>query len=485
MPGVNVLTQTRSGPAPATGPTSSRYMVAGLAERGSTTGPILLRSMADYDRLLGARVAYGYLYDDLKTFFEEGGAEALVARVVGAAATAGTLTLSDRAGVPLPTLKLDAASPGAWSSRLKVQVAAGTVAGSYKIVVSYDDLPVHEWDNLVTPADAVVAATGSTWVKVTDLGSLTAAPQNQPAVQAATPLSAGADDRAAVVAANVSAALDRIGEEWGAGAVACPGYTASQVGAAMLTHAKTFNRVALIGTAKTDTVAQAKTAAAALVNANNGEYGAVIYPWVLVPDGVQTRAIPPEGYAAACRARAHRQIGPWKAPAGEIAVAKYVSGPYVALSRAQGDDLNGANVSAIRTIQGTTRLYGWRSLSTDRANYSLLLSRDVINYLAGEAARLLEPYVFATIDGRGQLLGRVKSTIIGLVDPIRAAGGLFERFDENTGERVDPGYSVDVSNNSVEQFDQSKISAVLAVRVSPVGELIELTIVKAGLSATV
>ena len=65
--------------------------------------------------------------------------------------------------------------------------------------------------------------------------------------------------------------------------------------------------------------------------------------------------------------------------------------------------LDAGNVSAIRTILGTTRLYGWRSLSTDAQNYKLLIGRDVLNYLAVEGARLLEPYVFATIDGRAVL----------------------------------------------------------------------------------
>lgn len=486
MPGVNVTTQTRSGSAGLEAVPSARYMVAGLTEWGPTDKPSLIRSMAEYELKLGARVAYGTLYDDLKTFFEEGGSEALVARVVGAAATKGTLTLDDRAGAPLDTLKVDAANAGAWSSRIKVQVAAGTAAGSYKLVITFDDVPVHIFDNLVTPADAVAAADGSMYVKITDLGSATAAPNNQPAILAATALSAGNDDRAAVVAAGVAAGLDLIGEEWGDGAVATPGFTSAQVGALLLTHCETFHRVALLATAKNDTVANAKAAAAALVNAANGEYGALIYPWVTVPDGATTKTISPEGYAAACRARAHRQVGPWRAPAGEIAQAGYVVGPFVELTRAQGDELDDAHVSAIRVIAGTTRLYGWRSLSTDTDNYALLIGRDVLNDLAVRGAELLEPYVFQTIDGRGQLLGRVRSTLVGMVDPMRAAGGLYPRSNAS-GEQIDPGYSVDVSEavNPPALLQQNKIAAVLAVRVSPVGSLIELTIVKTGLTASV
>lgn len=487
MPGINVITQTRSGPTPDAGPATARYMVAGLTERGSVAKPILVRSMAEYEALCGTRVPYGFLYDDLKTFFEEGGGEALIARVVGPAATIGTLQLVDRAGSPLPTLRVDAASPGAWSARLKVQVQAGTLAGTFRLTVTYDDVRVHDLDNLTSPGDAAAALVSSTWVKVTDLGSVTAAPNNQPAILAATALSAGVDDRASVTASLVAAALARFGDEYGTGAVATPGYTATQVGATLLAHAKQFARVALMAGSKTDTVSQIKSTAGSLVNSTNGEHGTLLYPWVQVPDGALTRAIPPEGYAAGCRARAHRTTGPWRAPAGQLAAARYVVAPFVDVNRAVGDDLDAAQVSAIRFIQGGTRLYGWRSLSTDTLNYPLLVARDTLNYLAVQGAALLEPYVFATIDGRGQLLGRIKSTLVGLVDPLRAAGGLYPKVDPVTGEQVDPGYSVDVSPsvNPASQLAASKVAAVVAVRVAPVGTLIELTIVKAGLDAQV
>lgn len=485
MPGVNVITQTRSGPVGQTAPESARYMVSGLTERGSSTAPTLVRSMAEYELYLGDRTSYSTIYDDLATFFEEGGSEAVVQRVIGASATLGTLTLNDKAGTPLATLRVDAHDKGAWSSRLSVQSAAGTLAGTYKLVVTFDGETVHIFDNLVTPADAAAAAAGSPYIKITDLGSVTVAPNNQPAVAALTALSAGTDDRASVTAGNAAAGLDLIGPEWGAGAVACPGYTSAQVGTLLLAHAASHNRIALLSLAKTATVADAKTAAEALLSGTNGESGGILYPWVNIPSGNGVKAIGPEGYAAGARARAHRTVGPWRVPAGEIAQAKYVVSPYVELTRAQGDDLDASQVSAIRTIAGTTRLYGWRSLSTDQANYGLLIGRDVLNYLAVEGAKLLEPYVFQTIDRRGQLLSRVASTLVGLVDPMAQAGGLFPKVVD--GARIDPGYSVDVSEavNPEVALIQNKIAAKVAVRVSPVGSLIELTIVKAGLASQV
>ena len=87
---------------------------------------------------------------------------------------------------------------------------------------------------------------------------------------------------------------------------------------------------------------------------------------------------------------------------------------------------------------------------------------------------------------KGQLLASVAGELVGIVDPMRAAGGLYENYDAD-GNLVDPGYSVDVGPtvNTVAVLNANKIAAVLALRVSPVGTLIDLTIVKAGLTATV
>lgn len=490
MPGVTVHTATRSGPVNTPVPASGRYFVAGLTERGRTDAPERVRSLAEYEVQLGGRVTYGSVYDDLRTFFEEGGTEAYVARVVGPAATVGTRTLNDRAGAPLATLRIDALSAGAWSSGVTVQVAAGTDPSSYKLVIvgptSQGGTVVETYDNLLTPSDGASALGASRFVRGTDLGSVTAGPvNNQPAILAASALTAGSDDRASVTAATVVTALARFGPELGAGVVAMPGYPSSSAAAGLKAHAKAMRRIYFTSVAVGASTADATTAANALV-ASDGEYGALLYPWVRIPvAGTTTKLISPEGYAAAMRARAHLAAGPWRAPAGELSVAKFVLGPEVELTRAQGDALDDTRVSAIRTIAGTTRLYGYRSLSSDVNNYALLIGRDVLNTVAYEAEARLEQYVFQTIDGTGGLLSKVAGTLVGLLDPMRAAGGLYERVID--GEQIDPGYSVDVGPtvNTVAVLGANTVAAVIALRVSPVGSLIDLTIVKAGLTATV
>jgi hypothetical protein len=477
MPGVITRTATRSGPVNQPIPASGRYFVAGQFERGPHGIVSRIRSLAELEVIHGGRVAYGAAYDDLRTFFEEGGTEAYVTRVVGAAATQGTLSL---AGEDDPAVTITALGAGAWSTGVTVAVTAGTAEDTVRVVVE-GPLPedTEVYDGLATAADVVAALTRSRYVRGTDAGG------GLPVVAAAAALSAGTDDRASITATVMANALDKFGREYGAGAIAIPGYPAALVGAKLRDHAKATRRLALLAAAVGASDADYRGAADALIGAD-GEYVGLFGPWVRIPaGGTATKLISPEGYVAAARARAHLEAGPSRAPAGELSVARFVVGVERELTRAQGDSLDEAHVSAIRTIAGTTRLYGWRSLSPDVENYALLNGRDVLNTVAVAVEERLERFVFRTIDGRGQLLASVYSELVGILEPMRAAGGLFERIVD--GAQLDPGYSVDVGEtvNTLAVLNANKIAAVIALRVSPVGSLIDVTIVKAGLTATV
>jgi phage tail sheath protein FI len=475
MPGTVVTTATRSGPTTPLRAASGQYFVAGLTERGDTAAPILLRGMADYDRYCGARVTYGSLYDDLKTFFEEGGSQAYVARVVGGSASKGTLTLNDRAGSPLPSVRIDAQSAGSWSTSVTVEVQNGSVANTYRIIVRLAGEIVQDETNLSSPDDAVLRFSQSPYIRAVNLGSATGSPNNNPAVLAATALSAGNDQRASVVAADYVTALSRFTQGLGDGAVAIPGQ-GTAVHAGLILHAKDNRRIALLATIRNETVANLT----ALASTYTSEYAALIAPWILVSDGANgVRAISPEGYVAACRSRAHDSIGPARAPAGDIAKARTILGVDQSFTRAEGDTLDNGKVSAIRVIANTVRLYGWRSLSNDSANYYLLTGRDLLNRLVVSAELVLEEFVFQPIDAKGQLLSSINAALVGIVEPMRKLGMLYENYDD-AGNLIDPGYKVETGSevNSAASLAANEVRARLSVRVSPSGALVSLTIVK-------
>lgn len=481
MPGVVVTTATRSGPTTPVRATSGQFFVVGLAERGSTTEAIRLSGMADYERLLGQRVTYGALYDSLLAFFAEGGTRAYVARVVGPGATTGTATLNDRAGVPVATLRIDAASPGAHSGNLTYEVTAGQAPSTFRLTIRENGAIVADANNLASPAAAVSAFSTDPYVRVVDLGSPSAAPANQPILTAPTALSAGTDDRASVTSATMATALDRFGIALGDGAVAVPSQPIGTIGAAIEEHCRINRRIGILSAPRAATVIDLSNSVASF----NSEYVGLFAPWVLVPDGAGgQRAVSPEGYVAAVRNRAHEEVGPWRAPAGAVAVSRHVIGLDQSFTLDETNVLDSARVSAIRVISNSVRLYNWRSLSLDTANYAYLTGRDVLNRLVFEAERRLEEYVFQTIDGRGRLQSAVAAELVALCEPVRAAGGLFEMVD-GEGNLIDPGYRVDagLNVNTVESLAQNEVRARMAVRVSPIGALVSLTITKVGVTA--
>jgi hypothetical protein len=484
---VGVVVDTVTTPAGSGDDTtaSASFFLSGLTERGSTTEAVLVRSMGEAVSLLGARVTYGSVYDQLETFFNEGGGRAYVARVVGPAATVGALTLNDRAGVPVATLRIDAKDPGPWSSRVTVQVADGVVADTFTITIRFDGEVVETFNNLPSPAAAVTAMAGSGFVRAVDLGSATAPPANNPAVTGPTALSAGTDDRAAVTAADYVTALGRLTPDLGAGAVAIPGLPHTATATGLAAHASTHRRIALLAPDAGTGVAAASTAARGLRGITGAEHVGFFYPWVQVPDGAgNARTISPEGFVAGVRARNISLGRLGGAPAGEAGLSRHVIGVERTLTRDEVNTLADDAVNPIRSGGTGVRLYGWRSLSTDEANYRFLNAREVMNVVAVRGEGELERFVFRLIDGRGHLFTEVEAALVSIVDPLRAAGAVYERIGAD-GNAVDLGYTVDVgpSVNTAESVARGEVRAVLTVRVSPVGELIRLTITKVALRA--
>lgn len=478
MPGVKVTTTARSGPSTPLSANSGQFFVAGLAAQGPTDSAVLIRGLADFEATFGTRATYSHLYDTIKMFFEEGGNQAYVTRIVGPAATFGTVTINDRAVSPLPTVQFTAGSQGGWSQNLAVEVKAGSVSSTVSIDVTLNGFLVEAFKNLATVEDIVSTLNRSQYLSVQSLGSSTPAPDNLPAVGEYN-FSIGDDDRTNVSTTERQTALDLFVIGYGSGAVAMPGI-GEDVHAMLIDHATRNRRIALLSMDVDSSISELTLAAEDM----NTDAAGLFAPWVLVADQVGgTRPVPPEGYVAGARARAHDEVGAWRVPAGRIAASASLAGVVTEYTADESDNLDDAKVSVIRRINNSVRLYGWRSLSIDQANFGYLNGRDLLNWLTVEAERSLEDYVFQSIDGKGQLLATINGVLVGIVEPIRQAGGLYEYVDVESGESIDPGYLVETGPevNSNASLAQNEIRARLSVRVSPVGALISLTIVKVGI----
>jgi phage tail sheath protein FI len=238
-----------------------------------------------------------------------------------------------------------------------------------------------------------------------------------------------------------------------------------------------------------DTITEAKTAGFSLSGADvESEHVAYFYPWVYIPTAVAgiNRLIPPVGYAAAKRAVAHIQTGAHQPGAGLISVARYVNGVATDIDKTNGDALDDAYINAIRLINNTVRIYGARSMSSDVDNFRYITAQDVVNQVVVEANRSLEDLLFGVIDGRNTIFASVESKLFAILEPLRVNGALFEAFNA-TGKRVDFGYTVkcDSTINPTSQLATGLVKARVGMRVSSVGDKIEVEIIKSNLTKSV
>jgi len=484
MPGVTITTATRTGPTSTTVRQSSQAFFCGLADRGPTASATLITSQELFEQTYGGYQSYSYLHPTVQTFFEEGGTQCYISRVVGPSATTGTLTLDDASSAD--ALKFDAVGAGASSANLKILVAAGSVAGTINVTLSLSDVNQFSTGDCATNAAVVgkfaLSAVASRLVTVSDEGGAICA------AAAATALSAGSDDRSNITSAHYTAALTLFNDAYGTGAVANPESAATAVYQGLIAHANSYNRVAILHTAAATTIANSIVAARTMATESHTEHAAYYFPWVYQPTSVEgvTRLIPPVGYACASRARAHNQIGPHHPGAGIISNARYITALEVEVDGTNGNlmDVDGAN--ALRVINGTIRVYGARSLSSDSANFRYITAQDVVNGVVIDANKSLEDLVFAVIDGRSTLFASISARLASILEPLRKAGALYEAFDVN-GKRMDYGYSIVCNSgiNPVVQLATGLVKAKIGMRVSSVGDKIEVDITKSNLTTSV
>ena len=504
MPGVNVTTAVRSGPVGTGDIVAGQLFVVGETERGSTTEPTLLRSFSDYTTYYG-NYQSGSLYAHVKTYFDEGGSRCYVMRVPGGSAAAGSITLNDSSGSA--TLDINAKNVGAWSDNLKIQVAAADVAG-FKIKVVLDNELLLTTRDLTDVTDAINVLNASSVAHLLEAVDNTTS-ANNPATAASTAMSGGSNG-SAVTETDIQTALatdtTKLSPNLKSGAVAAPGRghgdspSSRVIYNALRDHAYANNRIALCDFASGESAANAKSKAAEYYADSKAQYMAFYWPQIKVPvpnsselatgtSALQgaTLTISPLGFVAGARTRAVQQSGgPWRAGAGQISAAYTVKDLATDVTPATGDALDEARVNALRKIGTSIRVYGARSVSNDEANWRYITMQDTMNYITIGIEDRMEQYVFETIDGRGNLFGRIRGSIKTFLEPIRVAGGLYEAYDE-TGALVDPGYNVIVDGtiNPATQLATGLVKAQVGVRVSGVADLIDIVITKSNLSAPV
>ena len=596
MPGIQISTAVRTGPANTTIRETSQAFFVGQALRGPVDEALLVTSLEDFELKYGGYMSGSFLHSTVESFFEEGGTRCYISRVTNQTGTdTATSLLKNAAASPATAITLSANGPGASANNLRVAVTAGNVANS-RVVSIYDGttllmstgscttnaqicgkINTHPLvSQLITATDAelassslIVSATGTvgtvtgasapytatitlvstanltvgqvitatagspgsfgsgtmtvvsipstTTITVSSTATFTAGSVTDVVGVAGTSAfyvlpdvfsvryfgpaggslgTAGSDGTTSPGATQYSAALGDFLDAYGAGVVACPEspatYTSGVVDAFtrdLITHCNAKSRIAIVHAAKTTTLStDLGDIAEGIQILENAEHVAMYAPWVSAPTGTNgvNRFIPPTGYVAGARSRAHNQIGPHQPGAGIISNARFINGVYASYDSTVGNELDDSAVNAIRVINNLVRIYGARSLSLDTANFRYINAQDVVNHVVVEANRTLEDVLFTVIDGRNSVFATIEAKLVSVMEPLRTLGALYEAFDVN-GRRIDYGYTVKCDNslNPLAQLVDGTVTARVGLRVSSIGDSIQVDIIKSNLTTSV
>jgi hypothetical protein len=462
------IVTTREDAPPRSAPTETGvWFVAGLAERGPTT-PKVVTSLDGFRRIYGQRVSYGLLADALEAFFHDGGSRAWVARVVGPAAVAATADLPGTGGA---TLVASAKGPGEHGNALTVDISAGDTADTFVVTVKDGATVLDRSPELDDDQAAVAWSDGSAYVTLAK-----GAGTGDPTV-GSVPLAGGSDDRNAIVEAQWTAALDRFDADLGPGQVSLPGRTTGAAHAALLAHAGTHNRIALLDAPNTVTVGTLTSAATAARASGNSRFGALLAPWGIAPGVVPgtTRLVPLSAVQAALIARGDAGGSPNRAAAGGRGESNYLLGVTQAWTDGEREVLNEAGVNVSRNVFGGIRAYGYRTLADPIGDVAWLELGNARLFMAirAKGAAIAENYVFGEIDGRGITAAQFAGDLVGMLIPYYESGSLY-------GSTPGEAFSVDVGAqvNTPESIANRELRAVISVRVSHFAELVAIEIAK-------
>lgn len=107
----------------------------GISERGPMT-PTSIDSISKYVSLFGGQFSGSFLSDAVKGFFDEGGRNCVIQRVVGTGNATASATLSNmNLGSPQNSIIVSAANPGAWGNGIRVSTTkfATTLAAQISV----------------------------------------------------------------------------------------------------------------------------------------------------------------------------------------------------------------------------------------------------------------------------------------------------------------------------------------------------------------
>lgn len=397
-PGVYVRERLLSG-QPSFDPAVSMAVFVAAHGRGPTE-PTEIRSWSEFTRIYGGFPSRTSLLPyALYNYFNSGGSNASIIRVLGTGAATASAELSDREGTsPAPTLDVEAKNDGDWGNdisisilsvgedRFELRVHFGGTSDA-NIVERFTDLSMDPDSSRYVESAINSVSSGSVYITVTDLESSNAGdPPDYDVVrpeETTDPVElAGGNDGDTPSTQDMTDAVEHLGTLERTFVVNFPGVSDESVIDAALAKCEETGKGFLIadpppGETTSEVVAHAATLA-------SSSFGALYYPWLYYRDpsatsSGSTRHLPPGGSVAGLIVATDTKRGVWKAPAG---LDNRIPGA-IRLERELGDsdldELHSAHVNAVRHIAQTgICVMGARTLKKSDADKYIPIRRTLI-----------------------------------------------------------------------------------------------------------
>lgn len=255
---------------------------------------------------------------------------------------------------------------------------------------------------------------------------------------------------------------------------------------ALLTHAATFNRFALMDVESDSTAGEMATLGAAIPS-TNADYGMAVGPWVTVPaplgvTGGTARSVPASAVVAGLIARADASGNPNRAAAGRDFPLQYATGLALTVTDAERLTALNAGVNTFADKYGILQLYGFQTkiAQSDSTPFWQANTSRARMWLKAHAEVIGEDFMFKPLDGRGHLAGQLKSRLEAVCKRLYNADGLYgnteaEAFAVDVGEAV----------NTVDDVAAGELNAVVEARLSLHARTVLIELVSVPVTGTV
>lgn len=478
-PGVVALVNTGQVSRPLERQPSSTAFVVGFAIWGPIGVKKIVTSWSEFLRVFGSFHPLGFLADFAYVFFNLFVGRQIVAVRAGAAnATKATLTRANRAGTPLATFKFDAKYP---SASVDISVTIIDTSDVNKVDIKITSLALKTTEffpgvDLRVGTDRAVFNNKSKLVDVSLVAAAVAGATGRPA--AGTFALAGGDDGSSSFdVTTLNLFLSQFADEnLGTGQVLIPGYSGAANNAALIAHAESYNRMALLDSVLTDT----PSSVIASTDLNRSSFAAMYYPWVELQslDGSAAKKFyPPSIFAAGACAQVDRTIGTHKAPANikvplALDVERNSDGTSV-INDGVRELLNAKQINVIAPLQGEgIKIYGARVLyPAGETRIRFVHERRMLNLIYYVAKIGYAWAVFAVVDGQGRLFRDLKAAGQTFLRNLYRDGALYGATEKDAFVVV-----ADVTNNPPDELEQGRVHVQLGVKLAPTAEIIFINI---------